>query len=90
MDKINENIINNEIKEIAIEEMEDIAGGKISFEKRPDKKGWIQHKVTATDTLIRIANQYGISDWRKIREWNPHINHETNMIRTGEWLWIKK
>ena len=41
-------------------------------------------------TLIRIANKYGISDWRVIRKWNPHINPETNMIRTGEYLWIKK
>ena len=72
------------------EELNDIAGGRISFTKRADKAGWIQHKVTATDTLIRIANQYGISDWRKIRDWNPHIDHKTNMIRTGEWLWIKK
>ena len=76
--------------ELNLEQMEDVAGGKIHFEKMPDKAGWLQHKVTATDTLIRIANKYGISDWRKIREWNPHINHETNMIRTGEWLWIKK
>ena len=42
------------------------------------------------DRIMDIANKYGISDWRKIREWNPHINHETNMIRTGEWLWIRK
>jgi hypothetical protein len=81
-------ILNNvELKE---EELEEVSGGKISFEKRPDKAGWIQHKVTASDTLIRIANQYGISDWRKIRDWNPHISHKTNMIRTGEWLWIKR
>ena len=78
------------INELNLNEMEEIAGGKIHFEKLPDKKGWIQHKVTATDTLIKIAKKYGISDWRKIRDWNPHINHETNMIRTGEWLWIKQ
>ena len=77
------------INEVNLEELEEVSGGKISFTKRPDRKGWTQHKVTATDTLIRIANQYGIKDWRKIREWNPHISHETNMIRTGEWLWIK-
>ena len=76
--------------ELNLNELEAVSGGKIHFEKQPDRKGWIQHHVTATDTLIRIANKYGISDWRKIREWNPHINHETNMIRTGEWLWIRK
>ena len=84
MDNLNEKV---ELKE---EELESVAGGKISFEKRPDKAGWTQHKVTATDTPIRIASQYGIGDWRKIREWNRHINPETNMIRTGEWLWIKQ
>lgn len=76
--------------ELSTEALDDVVGGKRHFEKQPDKPGWIQHKVTARDTLIRIANQYGISDWRKIREWNPHIDHETNMIRTGEWLWIKQ
>ena len=84
MDNLNEKVELNE------DELESVTGGKISFEKRPDRAGWTQHKVTATDTLIRIASQYGIGDWRKIREWNRHINPETNMIRTGEWLWIKQ
>ena len=76
--------------ELNPEEMEEAAGGKRHFEKQPDKDGWIQHKVAPSDTLIKIAKKYGISDWRKIRDWNPHIDHNTNMIRTGEWLWIKK
>ena len=42
------------------------------------------------DPIMEIANKYGISNWRKIIDWNPHINRETNMIRTGEYLWIKK
>ena len=78
------------MKEMNIEELEEVTGGKQHFKPEKDRKGFIQHKVTATDTLIRIANKYGISDWRKIREWNPHINPETNLIRTGEYLWIKK
>ena len=76
--------------ELSTEALDDVVGGKRHFTKEPDKPGWIQHQVTANDTLIRIANQYGISDWKKIRVWNPHINRETNMIRTGEWLWIKQ
>lgn len=84
MDNLNEKIELNE------EELGDVAGGKRSFTKRADRDGWTQHQVTATDTLIRIAEHYGISDWRRIRDWNPHIDHNTNMIRTGEWLWIKK
>ena len=78
------------MNELNLNELEEVTGGKIHFEKQPDKPGWTQHKVTATDTLIKIAKKYGISDWRKIREWNPHISHKTNMIRTGEWLWIKR
>ena len=78
------------MNELNLNELEEVTGGKIHFEKEPDKPGWTQHKVSSTDTLIKIAKKYGISDWRKIRDWNPHINHETNMIRTGEWLWIKK
>ena len=81
--------IMNDAAELNEEELEEVSGGKISFKKRRDKAGWTQHKVTATDTLIRIAKQYGIADWRKIRTWNPHIDHKTNLIRTGEWLWIK-
>ena len=79
-----------ENNELNLNQMESVTGGKRHFEKEADKPGWIQHQVSATDTLIRIANKYGISDWRKIIDWNPHIDRKTNMIRTGEWLWIKK
>ena len=79
-----------ENKEMNLEELDEVTGGKLHFTKEPDRPGWIQHKVQPKDTLIRIAAKYGIKDWRKIREWNPHINHETNMIRDGEYLWIKK
>ena len=79
-----------EIMELSMQEMEEASSGKRHFNPEPDKAGWIQHKVTSTDTLIRIANKYGISDWRQIRKWNPHINPETNMLRTGEYLWIKQ
>ena len=51
------------INELNLNEMEEIAGGKIHFEKLPDKKGWIQHKVTATDTLIKIAKKYGMENY---------------------------
>ena len=39
--------------ELNLNELEEISGGKIHFEPEKDKPGWIQHKVTATDTLIR-------------------------------------
>lgn len=76
--------------ELNVEQLEEVSGGKQHFSKEPDRAGWIQHKVTSKDTLIRIAEKYGIADWRKIREWNPHISAKTNMIIDGEYLWIKK
>ena len=76
------------VLELGLNELNDIVGG--AFRKPREKKGFLIYQITATDTLIRIANKYGISDWRKIIDWNPHIDRKTNMIRTGEWLWIKK
>lgn len=77
-----------DIKELNLNELEQVVGGKRHFKPEADKPGWTQHKVSASDTLIRIANRYGISDWRIIRKWNPHIP-ESNLLRTGEYLWIK-
>lgn len=79
-----------ENKEMNLEELDEVTGGKRHFTKEPDRPGWIQHQVQRKDTLIRIAEKYGIKDWKEIRKWNPHINPETNMIRDGEYLWIKK
>jgi len=76
--------------ELNLNEMEKVVGGDRHFKPEADKDGWIQHKVVPGDTLIRLANKYNISDWRKIREWNPHIDKTTNMIIDGEYLWIKK
>ena len=79
-----------ENNEMNLNELEEIVGGKQHFKPEPDRKGWIQHKVGPGDTLIRLAKQYDIPDWRKIRDWNPHINKTTNMIIDGEYLWIKQ
>ncbi len=75
--------------ELNLNDMEEVAGGKRHFKPEKDKKGWLQHKVGPGDTLIRLANKYNIPNWRMIRDWNPHINPETNMIIDGEYLWIK-
>ena len=79
-----------ENKELNMEEMEQVSGGKRHFEPENDVPGWIQYKVAPGDTLSKIAGKYGIQDWREIRKWNPHIDEKTNMIRTGEYLWIKQ
>ena len=79
-----------ENREVNLEELDEVTGGRLHFTKEPDRPGWIQYKVAATDTLIKIAQKYGIQNWRDILEWNPHIDKKTNMIRTGEYLWIKQ
>ncbi len=76
--------------ELNLNEMEAVTGGKRHFKPEPDREGWIQHKVVSGETLIRIANKYGIKDYHKIIEWNNHIDPKTNMIRAGEYLWIKQ
>lgn len=76
--------------ELNLNELEEVTGGKRHFSPEPPKAGWLQHKVGPGDTLIRIAHKYKVPDWKLIREWNPHIDHTTNMIIDGEYLWIKK
>lgn len=78
------------IHELSSEELDTVVGGTQHFKPAPDKPGWLQHQVTPTDTLIRIAKKYHIADWTMIRQWNPHINRETNLIIPGEYLWIKE
>ena len=42
-----------------------------------------------SDTLIRIANKFGIKSYREILKWNPKITNP-RLIRTGDYLYIKK
>ena len=76
--------------ELNLNELEGAAGGTRHYTKEADKEGWLQHKVGPGDTLIRLAKKYNVPDWKLIRDWNPHIDHKTNMIIDGEYLWIKK
>ncbi|MBQ9289472.1 MAG: LysM peptidoglycan-binding domain-containing protein [Clostridia bacterium] len=70
-----------------LESMNEIFGG--AFKKPRAKAGYIIYQITATDTLIRIANKFGISSYKKILKWNPKI-HNPRLIRTGDYLYIKK
>ena len=49
-----------EKKELNLDEMEQVVGGKGGSRTRlPDKDGYIVHKIKKGETLIKIAEQYG-------------------------------
>ena len=77
----------NNALELGLDEMNDIFGG--AFRKPRAKKGFRIYQITATDTLIRIANKFGIRSYKEILKWNPKI-HNPRLIRTGDYLYIKK
>ena len=79
------NAVAVEAFELSPEEMDEVTGG---FKMPPEKKGYKRYQIQAGDTLIRIANKFGISNWKKILEWNPKITNP-RLIRTGDYLYIK-
>ena len=78
--------VNNNI-ELNMEEMNEVAGG--AYKKPAEKTGFLIYQIQANDTLIRIANKFGIKSYKEILKWNPKITNP-NLIRTGDYLYIKK
>ena len=78
--------INNNI-ELNMEEMNEVAGG--AFKKPAAKTGFLIYQIQANDTLIRIAQKFGIKSYKEILKWNPKITNPS-LIRTGDYLYIKK
>ncbi len=72
--------------ELSPEEMDEISGG---FKRPAEKKGYVIYQIQAHDTLIRIAEKFGIDNYRKIVDWNPKITNP-RLIRTGDYLYIKR
>ena len=72
--------------ELGLDEMNQIAGG--AFRRPAEKKGFFIHKITARDSLIRIAKKYGIKSYKEILKWNPKFTNP-RLIRTGDYLYIK-
>ena len=72
--------------ELGLDEMNDIVGG--AFRKPRAKKGFRIYQIKAHDTLIRIANKFGISSYKKILKWNPKITNP-RLIRTGDYLYVR-
>ncbi len=77
---------NEEAMELSLEEMNEVSGG---FKKPPAKAGFTIYQIQHGDTLIKIANRFGISDYHRILDWNPKITNP-RLIRTGDYLYIKK
>ena len=73
--------------ELTLDEMNEISGG--AFRKPAAKAGYTIYQIKANDTLIRIANKFGIKSYREILKWNPKITNP-RLIRTGDYLYIKK
>ena len=81
--------------ELTLDEMNEISGG--AFKKPAAKAGYTIYQIKANDTLIRIANKFGIKSYNKfgiksykeILKWNPKITNP-RLIRTGDYLYIKK
>ena len=61
--------LKNEMVELNLHDLEEAAGGARHFTKQKDRAGWIQHKVGISDTLIKIANRYGVSV-ANLCQWN--------------------
>ena len=73
--------------EVTLDEMNEISGG--AFKKPAAKAGYTIYQIKAHDTLIRIANKFGIKSYKEILKWNPKITNP-RLIRTGDYLYIKK
>ena len=73
--------------ELTLDEMNEISGG--AFKKPAAKTGYTIYQIKAHDTLIRIANKFGIKSYKEILKWNPKITNP-RLIRTGDYLYIKK
>ena len=84
---------NNELNnELNLDEMEEVSGGKVragGLKKKPgDKDGFIIHQITATDTMIRIAEKYGTTV-SAIMACTPSIK-DKRWIRTGYYIYVPK
>ena len=74
------------MKEMSVEELGEVAGG---YTKPKEKTGFIIYQIQKGDSLIGIAKKFGISDYKKIVEWNPKITNP-RLIYAGDYLYIKK
>ena len=84
-----------ENNEISMEQMEEVAGGakaKVAAgglrDYPPERPGYLIHKITATDTLTRIATKYHTTV-QAIMNCNSSIK-DKNLIRTGYYIYVPR
>ena len=78
-----------ENKELNLEEMEDISGGKNNggYERRPvEKPGCTIYQIGSGQTLGRIARTYGITV-KQIMAVNKELK-DPNFIRAGAYIYL--
>ena len=78
-------ILNNEIKVLNPEEMQEAAGGK--YKPLPYQAGYAQYIIQPGDTLTRIAKMFNTTV-NKLMSYNPQIK-DRNLIRAGAYMYIK-
>ena len=76
-----------EKKELNLDEMEQVVGGKGGSRTRlPDKDGYIVHKIKKGETLKKIAEHYGTTVEEILAE-NSTIQNR-NDITSGYYIYI--
>ena len=76
-----------EKKELNLDEMEQVAGGKGGSRTRlPDKDGYIVHKIKKGETLKKIADHYGTTVEEILAE-NSTIQNR-NDITSGYYIYV--
>jgi len=77
-----------ENKEMNLNEMEEVSGGRGGYAKKPAARfGCDLYQIKAGDTLIRIAKRYGVT-WRDLKEMNADVIKNANDITTGYWIYV--
>jgi len=78
-----------ENKELNMNEMDKVSGGVLAGgvkDKPSQKKGYIIHQITATDTVWALSRHYHCT-MQEILDANPSIQ-DKRLIRTGYYLYI--
>ena len=68
------------MKEMSVEELGEVAGG---YTKPREKTGYFIYQIQKGDSLISIAKKFGISDYKKIVEWNSDLIKNPSLIVDG-------